>query len=57
MKIFKRMTTVREQREVDDLRATVAKQAAALEFVALMADVELPFDEENDGGIEHEQEN
>lgn len=46
--------TVKEQRELDDLRATVGMQAAALEYVALMADVDLP-NNDDEGGDGDEQ--
>lgn len=35
-----------EVKENEYLRATVAKQAATLDYIAMMADVELPEDEE-----------
>lgn len=41
--VFKRLQgTVQEEREKERLKATVQEQAALLEYVALMTDVELP---------------
>lgn len=41
--IFEKLkTSVKEQRENERLKATVQEQAALLEYVATMADVDLP---------------
>lgn len=46
--LFKKLqSTIQEQREKERLIATVHKQEALLEYVALMTDVELPCEETN----------
>lgn len=48
-------TTVAEQRELDNLRASVARNEAYNTYIAMMANVELPeviFEEEEDGSDE-----
>lgn len=41
--IFEKLkTSVKEQRENERLKATVQEQAALLEYVATMADIDLP---------------
>lgn len=41
--IFEKLkTSIKEQRENERLKATVQEQAALLEYVATMADIDLP---------------
>ena len=35
-------TSVYEEREKENMRATIAEQAAIIDYIALMTDVELP---------------
>jgi len=45
MALFRKMKQeIREQRKTERINATVEKQAALLEYVAIMTDVELPED-------------
>ena len=56
MVFFKKLrTTIQEARQQEQVAADIAKQAALLEYVAIMADVELPdaSDEESEG-LSHE---
>ena len=47
--------TIAEDRERDNLRAEIAKQDALIDYLSMMADIDLPTDEE-DGGVEDESE-
>lgn len=42
MKFRKLKTSVAEEREKENLRATVEQQAAIIDYIAMMTDVELP---------------
>lgn len=43
---FKKMTgSISEQRELEQLRADVAEQAAVIDYLAIMTDVEIPTEE------------
>lgn len=47
--IFEKLkTSIKEQRENERLKATVQEQAALLEYVATMADIDLPTLEAED---------
>lgn len=48
MRYKKLNTTVKEAREADVMRAKVEEQAAMIEYIAIMADVELPEEESED---------
>ena len=47
--------TIAEDRERDNLRAEIAKQDALIDYLSMMADIDLPTDDE-DGGVEDESE-
>ena len=49
MIVIKIGRSVRESRTEENTRAAVEKQSALLEYVAIMADVELPTMEESEG--------
>lgn len=49
--------TIADDREKDNLRATIAKQNSLIDYLSMMTDVDLPVDEdEMEGGIEDESE-
>ena len=57
--IFERIkSSIREQRENERFKATVQEQAALIEYVATMADIELPTladnSERTESEVEHE---
>lgn len=56
--LFERLKiSIKEQREKEWLKATVQEQAALLEYVAAMANIELPTlaeDEEESEAVENE---
>lgn len=58
--VFKKLkTSIEEEREKEHLKATVQEQAALLEYVAAMANIELPTltedaDEEESEAVENE---
>lgn len=45
MTMTRRKRTVKEQREREDMQAQLEKQQATLEYVAAMADIDLPVEE------------
>lgn len=45
-------TSVYEEREKENMRATIAEQAAIIDYIALMTDVELPT---QDTGMEESE--
>jgi hypothetical protein len=54
MQIKRINTSVMEAREQELLRSDLQRQSAMMEYIALMADVELPDDAEREG-TEYEQ--
>lgn len=40
-------TSVYEEREKENMRATIAEQAAIIDYIAVMSDIELPTNEPN----------
>lgn len=59
MVLKKLKTSIEEEREKERLKATVQEQAALLEYVAAMANIELPTlaedaDEEESEAVENE---
>jgi hypothetical protein len=53
--IFEKLkTSIKEQRENERLKATVQEQAALLEYVATMADIDLPTLAEDTENMESE---
>lgn len=53
--IFEKLkTSIKEQRENEHLKATVQEQAALLEYVAAMADIDLPTLAEDTENMESE---
>lgn len=40
-------TSVYEEREKENMRATIAEQAAIIDYIAVMSDIELPTTESN----------
>lgn len=56
MKIKKKTEDIYTSRENENLRATVARQTATIDYIAMMADVEIPMEEENAemGGFDYE---
>ena len=54
MQIKRINTSVMEAREQELLRSDLQRQSAMMEYIALMADVELPDDAEREGN-EYEQ--
>ena len=49
MTMTRRKRTVKEQREREDMQAKLEKQQATLEYVAAMADIDLPVEEATEG--------
>lgn len=49
MTMTRRKRTVKEQREREDMQAQLEKQQATLEYVAAMADIDLPVEEATEG--------
>lgn len=47
-------TSVYEEREKENMRATIAEQAAIIDYIAVMADIEIPA-EQVEGGISNEE--
>ena len=57
MTMTRRKRTVKEQREREDMQAQLEKQQAILEYVAAMADIDLPVEEATEGtDIDDEEE-
>lgn len=57
MTMTRRKRTVKEQREREDMQAQLEKQQATLEYVAAMADIDLPVEEATKGtDIDDEEE-
>ena len=57
MTMTRRKRTVKEQREREDMQAQLEKQQATLEYVAAMADIDLPIEEATEGtDIDDEEE-
>ena len=45
IKVIKRVLPIRENKELENLRATVANQAAIIDYIAAMTDVQIPIEE------------
>ena len=57
MNMTRRRRTVKEQRDMEDMQAQLEKQQATLEYVAAMADIDLPVEEATEGtDIDDEEE-
>ena len=57
MNMTRRRRTVKEQRNMEDMQAQLEKQQATLEYVAAMADIDLPVEETAEGtDIDEEEE-
>ena len=57
MKMKRRRRTVKEQRDMEDMQEQLEKQQATLEYVAAMADIDLPVEETAEGtDIDEEEE-
>ncbi len=57
MNMTRRRRTVKEQRNMEDMQAQLEKQQATLEYVAAMADIDLPVEEATGGtDIDDEEE-
>ena len=57
MTMTRKKRTVKEQREREDMQAQLEKQQATLEYVAAMADIDLPVEEATEGtDIDEEEE-
>ena len=57
MTMTRRKRTVKEQREREDMQAQLEKQQATLEYVAAMAEIDLPVEEATEGtDIDDEEE-
>lgn len=57
MNMTRRRRTVKEQRNMEDMQAQLEKQQATLEYVAAMADIDLPVEEATEGtDIDDEEE-
>lgn len=57
MTMTRKKRTVKEQREREDMQAQLEKQQATLEYVAAMADIDLPVEEATEGtDIDNEEE-
>lgn len=57
MNMTRRRRTVKEQRDMEDMQAQLEKQQATLEYVAAMADIDLPVEETAEGtDIDEEEE-
>ena len=57
MNMTRRRKTVKEQRNMEDMQAQLEKQQATLEYVAAMADIDLPVEEATEGtDIDDEEE-
>lgn len=55
--ITRKKRTVKEQREREDMQAQLEKQQAVIEYVAAMADIDLPVEETTEGAdIDDEKE-
>lgn len=48
--------SIADDRERDNLRATIAKQDALIEYLSMMTDVDLPTEDDMEEGIEDESE-
>ena len=57
MNMTRRRRPVKEQRNMEDMQAQLEKQQATLEYVAAMADIDLPVEEATEGtDIDDEEE-
>ena len=56
MNMTRRRRTVKEQRDMEDMQAQLEKQQATLEYVAAMADIDLPVEETAEGTDINEKE-
>lgn len=57
MNMTRRRRTVKEQRNMEDMQAQLEKQQATLEYVAAMADIDMPVEEATEGtDIDDEEE-
>ena len=52
-KIIRTTLTAQQTQELDYLRATVEKQAALIDYLAVMADIDIPV-EDTEGGEDDE---
>lgn len=48
--------TIAEDRELDNMRAKIAKQSAMIDYLSMMADIELPTEDDMEEGAEDESE-
>lgn len=55
MQIARKIGSVKEQRDREDMQAKIEKQQAILEYVAAMADIDLPVEASEDTHIEWEE--
>lgn len=55
MQIARKIGSVKEQRDREDMQAKVEKQQAILEYVAAMADIDLPVETTEDTHTEWEE--
>lgn len=51
MRVEKAKVSVAERREADNMKAAVAKNAAHTDYIAMMANVEIPEPEVEDGEV------
>jgi hypothetical protein len=52
-KIQKRTVPIRTEKEIEDMYARLDKQAGLIDYLAIMADIDIP-DDEVEGGYEQE---
>ena len=48
--------TIAEDRERDNMRAKSAEQSAMIDYLSMMADIELPTEDDMEEGVEDESE-
>lgn len=48
--------TIAEDRERDNMRAMIAQQSAMIDYLSMMADIELPTGDGMEEGMEYESE-
>lgn len=55
--IFRELSgTITEDRERDNMRAKIAEQSAMIDYLSMMADIDLPTEDDMEEGAEDESE-
>ena len=55
MRIKQMDGSIYDSRANENLRATVAEQAATIDYLAMMADIDIPTEDKNENGVVYDE--